>query len=242
MDQMDELLKEAFDQIVKEEYDRRPQKRKEHRFSLRFRWNMHRMMRDMERKPREGDGSEGDSLMELYRPVASGKRRAVLVVLLIMLIGGTVVAAEPVIRWLYNHYIEQHADYVKVQNQEESENPSKNGFQRYEITDIPEGYRLESEEFNENFWDYQVHYINEEENVLFLEQTCQENGNLGKITSDAGSLNEVEAGDFTGYYMTDGSVGSLILSDGTYMVVLSGQFSEEELIEIADSLELADSP
>lgn len=237
MDMMEGLLKDAFNQMVKEEYDRRPPNLKEHRFSLKFRWKMHRMIQDIGRKPQEADNIRGDSIIELYRPVTSRRRFAVLVLLLMMLIGGTVVAAEPLIRWLYNHYIEQYTDHVKVMNQEENVSSSNTGFQKYKM-DVPEGYHLEGEEFDEIFQEYRLSYVNEEGKVFFLVQTRQENGNLGNITSGTAPLDEVKIGSFTGYYITDGSVGSLVLSDGNYMVAISGQFSKKVLMELADSLEL----
>lgn len=242
MEHMDELLRDAFDQMAKEEYNRRTGKVKKHRFSLAFRWKMHQMSRRIGRRQRENGNNTGGSLMELYRPITSRRRLAVLVVLLMMLIGGTVGAAGPVIRWLYDHYMEQHKDHVNVQTQEEAMYDPDAEFQKYEITEIPEGYHLQYEEFDEVFYEYCVRYVNEENHILLLKQTRQEIENLGNFTSDTNSLEEVQVGRFTGYYIADKDTGTLMLSDGVYMVVLSGDFSKEELFELTESLVLQDSP
>ena len=45
---------------------------------------------------------------------------------------------------------------------------------------------------------------------------------------------------FSGYFAEDDGIGSLIISNGVYKLVLSGPFSEEELVELTSKLELVD--
>ena len=47
MDNMDLLLKDAFEEMVTEEYENRPLDYPKYRFSLKFRIKMHRMIRQI---------------------------------------------------------------------------------------------------------------------------------------------------------------------------------------------------
>jgi len=187
------------------------------------------------------EDGKGHSLMGLYRSVHSGKRRMVILLLVIMVLGGTAFATEPVIRWLCNYYVDQYDDHVKIQrdNTEESEDKERGTFRKYYLTEVPEGYLKEYEEFDEEFQKYLTRYCNNDNEVLLLKQIWQKDETPENITSDAESLENVEITGFNGYYVEDEENGSLILSNGVYKLVLSGPFSKSELIEIAGKLELA---
>lgn len=238
MDKMDIALKQAFDVLAKEEYENFSRNIPKHRFSVRFRWRMHRMVAKKKKEAKE-DSDDDASITELYRTVS--KRRLVLMILILMLlISGTILAAKPLLYWLYNRYIKQQEDHVEIMNQEESDNHVRGGFQKYKIMELPEGYRLVEETFDEEFQKYQVGYLDEKENVLYLRQYWEEDEDIGKVTSDASIIEKVEVEGFTGYYVVDKGVSSLVLSDGTYLVVLSGDFPTESLMKIAENLELQD--
>lgn len=108
------------------------------------------------------------------------------------------------------------------------------------MTEIPEGYSLYSEKFEEDFQRYYIAYIGEEEELLYLQQTWQEDERPENITSDTEPLKDVEVNGFTGYYAEDGENGSLILSNGIYNLVLCGPLAKEKLIELAGNLILMD--
>lgn len=237
---MDKLLRQAFDQIAKEEYENRPVEMPEHRFSLRFRWKMHKLFWMSGAGKKEGAGNTGGSPMELFRPVHSKRKMVVIALLVLMLVGGTTVAAEPFIRWLQNFYVEQNEDHVVVQNNEvdESVEHTKENFRKYRLTEVPEGYSLESEEFDEEFQRYKLTYANVSKDILFFKQTWQEDEQPENLTYSAKALKDVGVSGFTGYYAEDDGIGSLIISNGVYKLVLSGPFSEEELIKLASRLEL----
>ena len=103
--------------------------------------------------------------MELFRPIRSKRRIVAIALLILMLVGGTTVAAEPFIRWLQNFYIEQNEDHVVVQNNEldESVEHTKENFRKYRLTEVPEGYSLKSETFEEDFQRYQIIYSSVED-------------------------------------------------------------------------------
>ena len=242
-DEMDKLLMQAFDQIAKEEYGNRPVEIPEHRFSLRFRWKMHKVFYMSGAGKEGGAGKTGGSPMELFRPIRSKRRIVAIALLILMLVGGTTVVAEPFIRWLQNFYIEQNEDHVVVQNNEldESVEHTKENFRKYRLTEVPEGYSLESEEFNGNLQRYSIIYNNGND-VLVLKQAWQEDNIAENLTSDAKTLKDIKVSGFTGYYTEDNGIGSLILSNGTYKLVVSGMFTKEELAELAEKLELESEP
>lgn len=238
---MDKLLRQAFDQIAKEEYENRPVEIPEHRFSLRFHWKMHKLFRMSGAGKKEGVGKTGGSPMELFRPIRSKRKMAAIALLILMLVGGTTIATEPFIRWLQNFYIEHNEDHVVVQNNEldESVEHTKENFRKYRLTEVPEGYSLESEVFNDDLQRYSVMYVSGE-NVLVLKQNWQEDESLEKLTSNKEKLKDVRISGFTGYYAEDNGIGSLVLSNGVYKLVLDGKLSKEELIELAGKLELTE--
>lgn len=239
---MDKLLRQAFDQIAKEEYENRPVEIPEHRFSLRFHWKMHKLFRMSGAGKKEGVGKTGGSPMELFRPIRSKRKMAAIALLILMLVGGTTIAAEPFIRWLQNFYIEQNEDNVVVQNNEldESVEHTKENFRKYRLTEIPEGYSLESEIYEDEFQRYKLTYSNTSKDILFLKQTWQDDEQPEKLTSNAKALKNVGVSGFSGYFAEDDGIGSLIISNGVYKLVLSGPFSEEELVELTSKLELVD--
>lgn len=240
---MDKLLRQAFDQIAKEEYENRPVEIPEHKFSLRFHWKMHKLFRMSGAGKKEGVGKTGGSPMELFRPIRSKRKMAAIALLILMLVGGTTIAAEPFIRWLQNFYIEHNEDHVVVQNNEldESVEHTKENFRKYRLTEVPEGYSLESEKFYDGFERYCFTYVNEGK-TLFLKQTWKEDKSAENLTSDNQELMDVKVNGFTGYFAEDDGIGSLVLSNGVYKIVLSGEFSKEELVQLANKLELVDEP
>ena len=87
MADMDKLLKQAFDEIAKEEFENRPEVIPEHKFSLKFRWKMHRILRKMKTGKDSSGDEKGHSLMGLYRSIHSRKRRTAIILLIIMVLG-----------------------------------------------------------------------------------------------------------------------------------------------------------
>ena len=237
---MDKLLKEAFDEIAKEEYVNRPTDFPEHRFSLRFRLKMHRLLNESVADKKTGIAGAGNSILELYRPVHTKRRLAAIALLVFVLVGGTAFGAEPIIQWLNNFCIEQSEDHVMIQNNEldESMEHTKANFRKYCLTEVPEGYSLEKEEFDEEFQRYSTIYVNGE-NMLFLQQSWQEDNVPENLTSDMKGLQDIEVNGFTGCYAEDNGIGTLIISNGVYKLVLNGSFMKDELIELVGKLELS---
>ena len=239
---MDKLLERAFDQLAKEEFEKRPMEFPKHRFSLMFRWKMSRLFQ------RVGIGrkeyKEGDSLMTLFRPIHSKRRIIAIALLILIFLGGTTAAAEPFIRWLQDFYVKQNEDHVVIQNDmvDGTLEHTKENFRIYRLTEIPEGYTLQLEEFDNDFQRYLITYNNDREDALYLKQTWQEDDTAENLTSDTEKIEDIKISGFTGYYAEDRGIGTLVLSNGVYKLVLEGKFSKEELTELAKNLELSKRP
>lgn len=233
---IEKLLKEAFDEIAKEDYANRPTDLPEHRFSLRFRLKMHRMMKETA-KGREA----GEPILSQGRSFCAKKRVAVAALLVFVIAGGTAFGAEPIIQWLSKFSVEQDGDHFKIQSKELDENVehTKDNFRKYFLTEIPEGYSLKSEEFEEEFQRYVIAYTKKGDTLL-LKQTWQEDKLQERLTLDE-ELKDIEVSGFTGYYSEDEGIGSLVLSNGVYRLVLGGPFKKNELVEMAGKLKLSDN-
>lgn len=185
------------------------------------------------------------SILELYRPIHSRRRLILLVALILLLLGGTVVAAKTLICWLYQITIEQREDHVKV-NEDESAisgdetSVTEEGFRKYKLTRIPEGYNLVEEKFIKMFNEYKVTYLNSNNETLLFRQNGQDEVTMGNITSDRAELEEVKVNGFKGFYVKDYDTANLILSDGDCLIEIFGNFSKEELIDLAEGLELSE--
>ena len=144
--------------------------------------------------------------------------------------------AEPVICRLFEYCMEQHGNFVEMESREDNSKMATDAFAKYEFAEVPEGYELVEEEFKSEFGVYQISYANSKEEILMFRQSLQENGNHGNVTSEREGMEEVKINDFQGYFVEDFDTGSMVLSDGTYMIELSGKFSKEELLSLAESL------
>lgn len=238
MKELEELLREVLAEMIKQEYENRPKHIKRHFFSLRFRRRMRRMAKEVRAKRQTEENAS--PITDLYRPIRSKRRWLILLALLMVLVGGTVTGAEPVICWLFEYCMEQHGNFVEMESREDNSKMATDAFAKYEFAEVPEGYELVEEEFKSEFGVYQISYVNAEGYALMLRQSILENGNLGNTTSIWEKPEEVKINDFHGYFMEDSNVQSLILSDGTYMIELSGAFSKEEMLSLAESLRHAE--
>lgn len=235
MQELENLLREVLAEMVKQEYENRPKHFKRHFFSLRFRRKMRRMIKQVNAERREAENAS--SITDLYRPIHSKRKWLILLALLLVLVGGTVTGAEPVICRLFEYCMEQHGNFVEMEQGKEEELNKE--FQKYELAKVPEGYELVGEESKYEFGVYQISYINSQGEMLVLRQSLLENGNLGNITSTREEMEEVEINNFQGYFVEDFDTCSLVLSDNKYMIEIFGSLSKAELLSLAEDLRYA---
>ncbi len=240
MQEMDILLKEAFGELVEQEYQQRPRNLPKHRFSMRFRIKMYRLLRQVGAKSKRLDG--GSSMLELYRPVRSKRGLVIILALLLMLLGGTI-AAETLVQWLNEIMLEQHGDHVKIFKKEtgvmdEELSNGEERFFKYNLAELPEGYRLVEEVYRQRFDEYQITYVNDKGDMMLLRQSGYKEGIMGNITSGFKGMDKVTVNDFMGYYVRDVDTANLVLTDGEYVIELFGNLSKKELISLAKRLQL----
>lgn len=240
-DSMDELLKAAFSQMVEQEYEERTKEFPKHQFSPRFERSMEELLRTGKMSDKTEKKDKRDlSLLALLRPIRSRRAVLAMVVLMVCLFGATVSGTNPIIVWLHDSWMEQHGDYVELENREKDEKPSQGEFQRYELTQVPEGYRLVDKGFDESIGIYYMYYVNEEENTFTFRQSMKDNGNIGNITADRKNMEQVKVGEYEGYYVKDADNDNFILSDAKYMLVFTGSLSKEEFLAMAEGLKVAE--
>lgn len=239
--EMDKLLKAAFLQMVEQEYEKRPKEFPKHQFSPQFEHSMEELLRTgkISDKTEKKDKREF-SMLALLHPIRSRRAVLAMVVLMVCMFGATVNGTNPIIVWLYDSWMEQHGDYVELESREKEEKPSQGGFQKYELTQIPEGYQLAEELFDESVGIYYMLYSNEDENTFIFKQGKKENGNFGNVSANRKDMEQVKIGGFEGYYFKDSDNDNLILSNAEYILVFTGNVSKEEFLEMADKLQIAE--
>lgn len=217
MQEMDILLKEAFGELIEQEYQQRPRNLPKHRFSMRFRIKMYRLLRQVGAKSKRLDG--GSSMLELYRPVRSKRGLVIILALLLMLLGGTITAAETLVQWLNEIMLEQHGDHVKIRRMgtEISEGKmigtTEDVFPKYELSQVPKTYRLIEKRFYEEIQEYKIVYKDTRDNILFFRQSGESKDAIGNITSAKTEMEKVIVNEFVGYYVKDYDTASLVLFD-----------------------------
>ncbi len=107
------------------------------------------------------------------------------------------------------------------------------------MTEVPVGYSLKSEDFDEKFQRYSTVYVNEKD-MFCLQQSWQEDNVPENLTLNKEDVENIAVNGFAGYYSEDNGVGSLVISNGVYKLMLGGAFTKDELIELAGNLELSD--
>lgn len=237
MQELENLLKEVLTELVRQEYENRPKHFKRHFFSLRFRRKMRRMIKQVNAERRAAENAS--PITDLYRPIHSKRKWLIMLALLLALVGGTVTGAEPVICRLFEYCMEQHGNFVEMEQGEDNRKMAEDSFQKYEFAKVPEGYELVEEQFKSDFGVYQISYADSEGHGLVLRQSLQGNGNHGNTTSTREEMEEVVINGFQGYFVEDFDTGSLVLSDGKYMLEIFGNFSKEELLSLVEDLRFA---
>lgn len=237
-EELDRLLKQAFEKMVAEDYAKRPQEFPKHQFSARFERNMEKLLCAAE-TPTEEPAAKF-SLLELLRPIRSKKAVVVMAAIMVLVFGMTAGGTNPIIIWLHDNWMQQQGDYVEVQNREDKAGVSEEVFHKYELAEIPKGYRVVDEEFDEDVGVYMITYVDKNGNMLIVRQSKKDNGNIGNLTAGRKDINRIEVGDFEGYYVDDLDMSNLVLCDKEYMVVITGYLSRDEFLKLAENLQVAE--
>ena len=237
-------LKDAIALACKADYERAMAAPK-HRFSRKFRKKIKELLQP-------GIGKR--TIPKLY-PVHGRRRAIVVVAVLVLLLGTTVMARGFFQSVLGKHVLTGYTDHVQLNLPESedvdellTENATAEGAETETDVEfvckkpqwVPDGYELENEEYNENIDEYIVGYINQKEKYLWYQQMRNDTSTNIGVSSKGRDLQKINKGNCSGYFVSDSGVeeddGSLIWDDGKYVYMVSGTFSQEELVKIAKSI------
>lgn len=237
-------LKDAIASACKTDYERVMAAPK-HRFSRAFRKKIKELLQP---------GMGKRTIPKLY-PVHGRRRVIVVVAVLVLLLGTTVMAKGFFQSVLGKHVLTGYNDHVQLNLPESedvdellTENATAEGAETETDVEfvckkpqwVPDGYELENEEYNENIDEYIVGYINQKEKYLWYQQMRNDTSTNIGVSSKGRDLQKINIGNCRGYFVSDSGVeeddGSLIWDDGKYVYMVSGTFSQEELVKIAKSI------
>ena len=191
-----------------------------------------------------------------------GRRRVIVVVAVLVLLLGTTVMGRSFFQSLLGKYIlTGYTDHEQL-NLGEPENLEMVAIEDYEKNTmgigaepdseedfefvckkpqwVPEGYTLEREEYKEDFQLYQNNYVNNDGKYALYQQMRNDRvDNIG-ISSNGGEQQEVMIENFKGYFIPDDVLdeekGNLVWEDGTYLYMMVGDLTKEELIRMAETI------
>lgn len=191
-----------------------------------------------------------------------GRRRVIVVVAVLVLLLGTTVMGRSFFQSLLGKYIlTGYTDHVQL-NLGEPENLEMEAIEDNEKNTmgigaepdseedfefvckkpqwVPEGYTLEREEYKEDFQLYQNNYVNNDGKYALYQQMRNDRvDNIG-ISSNGGEQQEVMIENFKGYFIPDDVLdeekGNLVWEDGTYLYMMVGDLTKEELIRMAETI------
>ena len=237
-------LKDAIALACKTDYERVMAAPK-HRFSRAFRKKIKELLQP---------GMGKRTIPKLY-PVHGRRRVIVVVAVLVLLLGTTVMAKGFFQSVLGKHVLTGYNDHVQLNlpesddeaellmenvTEEETETETNFEFVCKKPQWVPEGYELESEEYDESLCEYIECYIGKNGKYWWYKQmSTKMKGNLG-ISSNGEDLQEVIINKYPGYFVPDDtgekSEGSLIWKDEEYFYMILGTMDKEILLKIAENI------
>ena len=191
-----------------------------------------------------------------------GRRRVIVVVAVLVLLLGTTVAGRSFFQSLLGKYIltgytdhvqlnlgePENLEMVAIEDNEkktmesgvEPDSEEEFEFACKKPQWVPEGYTLEREEYKENFQLYQNNYVNNDGKYALYQQMRNDRvDNIG-ISSNGGEQQEVMIKNVKGYFIPDDVLdeekGNLVWEDGTYLYMIAGDLTKEELIRMAETI------
>ena len=193
-----------------------------------------------------------------------GRRRIIVVVAVLVLLLGTTATGRSFFQSLLGKYIlTGYTDHVQL-NLGEPENlemvaiedNEKNTMESDVEPDseeefefackkpqwVPEGYTLKNEVYEEGWGTYKQCYTNDKGQCMLYRQMGNDIvDNLG-ISSNGNEQQEVMIKNVKGYFIPDDTLeeerGNLVWEDGKYLYMIAGDLTKEELIRMAENIEL----
>lgn len=191
-----------------------------------------------------------------------GRRRVIVVVAVLVLLLGTTVTGRSFFQSLLGKYIlTGYTDHVQlnlgepenlemVAIEDNEKNTMEIGAEPDSEEDfefvckkpqwVPEGYSLEKEEYYEDIGEYTQGYMgNSGKSMWYYQMSNDITGNIG-ISSNGNEQQEVMIENVKGYFIPDDTLeeerGNLVWEDGTYLYMIAGDLTKEELIRMAETI------
>lgn len=237
-------LKDAIALACKADYERVMAAPK-HRFSRTFRKKIKELLQP---------GMGKRTIPELY-PVHGRRRAIVVVAVLVLLLGTTVMARGFFQSALGKHVLTGYTDHVQLNlpesevteklltenaTEEETETETDFEFVCKKPQWVPEGYELKWERYGEDIGEYTQGYIeNSGKSMWYYQMSNTTTGNIG-ISSDGDNQQEVLIIDAKGYFIPDNALdeerGNLVWEDKQHLYMIIGDLTKEELIKMAENI------
>lgn len=235
-------LKEAIARVCEADYEKAMSAPKHH-FSRAFRRTMKSLLQP---------GMGKCTIPELY-PVHGRRRAIVVVAVLVLLLGTTVMARGFFQSVLGKHVLTDYTDHVQLnlpESEDSTELLTENATEEETETDfefvckkpqwVPDGYELEREEYDKDFHLYQESYVNSDGKCILYQQMRNDRvDNIG-ISSNGDAQQEVMIKNVKGYFIPDDALnnekGNLVWEDGKYLYIIGGNFTKEELIKMVETI------
>ena len=221
---MEDLLCKAFDEVYEHEFDKY-KKGRFHFFSFRHR----RMMKELFSRLETKNVPAGSAYQE-YQYVPKKKRPSALIIAIIVSAMLTITASAIVI---YGFGFEGHPTHTIVFS-ENVENAPIIIRQVYTIDAPPDGY-TEAERY-EGVAIVTVRYTSENNNESLHFQQFVKPTFRPHINTEGYEIIETDVNGHSGFYVENEEHMLLIWDQGDYILSLIGNFSKDELIEIAKSV------
>lgn len=247
-----------IEQIVLEEYSRNDaytKNQKKHFFSLRHRRRHQRYMREVYRRAADGEPvSLSRKLKRFYRTSSKFAKVAVAACMAVVALTAVHVTATNVhLDKIGNSLLQGFDDHVQFSEkatrpkilkwldeklaagadnaQQDAVTETETAFEKKTPAYLPEGYELVKEEDYSFVGYFKQEYADDDGHYLYYCQYTFIN-NAG-VTSNRESPQNVQVNEYDGLLFVDEDTQTLIWNDDTYYYNLSGNVTEETLLEIA---------
>mgnify|MGYP003303261871 CR=1 FL=1 len=168
-------------------------------------------------------------------------RKRVAIIILAIIISLTSVTfgvkaiREPVIRFIVETF-EKFSNVVFVGDKSEEDEEIYYNFETINPSYIPNGYVLDSNFEQETV--YQAVYINEQTSLMFMYMQAINNDGILQANTENVVYENILVNDYPAIYYFNKGTNTIILSGEKYIFTIEGTIEKEELIKIAESIEI----
>ncbi len=162
-----------------------------------------------------------------------GKKVAVIIVAVIIGLTATTFSVKALREAVLEFITETHKKYTKVSTNIVQQ--PQNGFEKTAPQYIPEGYVLK---YEENYGTtYQITYMDDEKNTIDYDQSVTFGATL-HVNTEGVDYEIIKINSLEGIAYVKNGFSCIVFADETYFYSLLGKVPMEELIKMAESIEI----